>query len=292
MADRDNKRLGPRIVRPVPDDRSGGGDGVRADDEQVAQEPDLKEIKGIPGRWRDLVPGDHLPTLTDSFSLITEQFRLMRVKLDSSEMPGGGVPRVLAFTSSIPGEGKSCTALNTALVAAQEVGRKVCFVECDLRRRRVEALLHQPPKAGLSDLLQAKTPLKKVLLEMDQPDGLSIILAGSAPPNPVELLGSRIMERLVSHLRQSFDMVILDTPPALNFADASKLGPMVDGFIMVVRAGKAPRDAVLKVHRALSRYHVAGVVLNDVDKQSGADYGYYYRQYTNYGSSDGPKGRR
>ena len=165
-------------------------------------------------------------------------------------------------------------------------------MECDLRRRRVEDLLHEPPNQGLSDLLQAKVPLKNVLLHMDRPEGLSVILAGPAPPNPVELLGSKIMERLVGHLRQSFDMVILDTPPALNFADAAKLGPLVDGFVMVVRAGKAPRDAVVKVHRALSRYNVVGVVLNDADKQSGSDYGYYYRQYTNYGSDEHRKGKR
>jgi receptor protein-tyrosine kinase len=240
-------------------------------------------IKGQPALWGPLTPADHIPTLTDPFSLVTEEFRLLRVKLDSSEGRDGRAPRVLAFTSAVPGEGKTCTALNMAVAAAQEVGHRVVLVECDLRRRRVGLLLQNPPTIGLSDLLQGKAALEDVLLDLDRPDGLSLIPAGAAPTNPVELLGSRAMADLVVRLRRSFHMVLLDTPPSLHFADAARLGPLVDSYVLVVRSGVAPREGVAAVQRALARFGIAGVVLNDTASSAGKGYGEYYRYYAAYG---------
>lgn len=250
-------------------DADAGRDGVRTG-----------PPRGIDVRWGELLPSDHLPTLTDPFSQVTEQFRMLRVKLDSSEARDGGSPHVLAFTSAVPGEGKTCTALNTAIAAGQEVERRVVLVECDLRRRRIGDLLENPPSIGLTQYLQGKADLGDVLLKLDRPPGLSVILAGRAPTNPAELLGSRAMKGLVEELQRSFDLVLLDTPPGLNFADASRLGPLVDGYVVVVRSGYAPRDGVAKLYHSLEPFGITGVVLNDVKETAGTDYGYYYRQYS------------
>ena len=103
------------------------------------------------------------------------------------------------------------------------------------------------------------------------------------PPNPVELLGSRAMADLMKRLRRSFHMVLVDTPPSLHFADAARLGPTVDSYVLVVRSGVAPREGVATVHRALAPFGFAGVVLNDTAGSSGKGYGEYYRYYAAYG---------
>jgi len=240
-------------------------------------------IKGRPAHWGPLTPADHLPTLTDPFSLVTEEFRLLRVKLDSSAGPDQVPPRVLAFTSAVPGEGKTCTALNMAVAAAQEVGHRVVLVECDLRRRRIGNLLQQQPENGLTDILQGKAGLQDVLLDLDRPEGLSMITAGGAPANPVELLGSQAMADLMTTLRRSFHTILLDTPPSLHFADAARLGPLVDTFVLVVRSGVAPREGVATIQRSLAPFGIAGVVLNDTAGSGGKGYGQYYRYYAEYG---------
>jgi receptor protein-tyrosine kinase len=232
--------------------------------------------------WKDLKPQDHLPTLTDPFSLAAEQFRMLRVQLDSSETQAGGAPHVIAFSSALPGDGKTCTALNTAIAAAKELDRRVVMVECDLRRQRLRDLLAKPPTRGLTDVLVSRSRISEVIFPVNDPPSLSLVLAGARPSNPVELLGSGAMQRVVGWLREQFDLVILDTPPALNFADASRLGALVDSIVIVVRAGKTPRDALFKTFRLLEPCGVAGVVLNDVELGPGAGYGYYYRHY--YGS--------
>ena len=278
MPDRDDTIPGPRPVDPgrAP---QGGSEPWRAGAEAS---PD-QVIKGQPGRWGPLTPADHLPTITDPFSLVTEEFRLLRVKLDSSEGRDGRALRVLAFTSAVPGEGKTCTALNVAAAAAQEVGHRVILVECDLRRPRLKLLLQKPPAKGLSDLLQGKARLEEVLLDLDRPEGLFLLPAGTVPPNPVELLGSRAMSDLVKRLRRSFHMVLIDTPPSLHFADAARLGPAVDSYVIVVRSGVAPREGVATVQRALAPFGIAGVVLNDTAGSAGKGYGDYYRYYAAYG---------
>ena len=278
MPDHDDSRPRPRPVVPARAEQRGkepwrAGDDVSPD--QV--------IKGHPVCWGPLTPADHLPTLTDPFSLVTEEFRLLRVKLDSCEGRDGRAPRVLAFTSAVPGEGKTCTALNVAAAAAQEVGQRVVLVECDLRRPRLRLLLEKYPSKGLSDFLQGKAGLEDVLLGLDRPEGLSMIPGGTVPPNPVELLGSRAMADLIKRLRRCFHMVLLDTPPSLHFADAARLGPAVDSFVLVVRSGVAPREGVATVHRALAPFGIAGVVLNDTAGSSGKGYGEYYRYYAAYG---------
>ncbi|MFQ5766363.1 MAG: CpsD/CapB family tyrosine-protein kinase [Acidobacteriota bacterium] len=230
--------------------------------------------------WRAMSHEDHLPALTDAFSPLTEQFRLLRVRLEGVATSSGGPPRVVAVTSALPGEGKTCTALNTAIVAARELNRRVVLVECDLRRPRLAGLLANSPPCGLTRVLENGRPLAGALLKIGRPEGLSLLLAGGMPDNPAELLGSAAMAAVVERLRKQFDLVLLDTPPALCFADSSRLGPLADGFLLVVRAGKTPREALLKTSRLLDPYGVLGVVVNGVPVGSRKAYGYSYGYHT------------
>jgi Mrp family chromosome partitioning ATPase len=155
----------------------------------------------------------------------------------------------------------------------------VVYVECDLRRQRVRKLLADAPSLGLTDVLEGVKSAGDVILALDRPQHLSLLLAGRSPSNPVELLGGPAMGDLLAWLRERFDLIVLDTPPALNFADAGRLGVHMDGVVLVVRVGRTPREALAKTHRLLSPYGILGVVVNDLDLGPGAGYGYYYRGY-------------
>jgi capsular exopolysaccharide synthesis family protein len=228
--------------------------------------------------WRILGPKDHLPTLTDPFSPATEQYRMLRSRL-GSDIWGGRRLRVLGVSSALPGDGKTSTALNIAIAAAQEVGRTVAYVECDLRRQRLRDFLAEPPAAGLTEALEGSATIEDVLLPMDRPENLTLISAGGVPSNPVELLGSKAMAQAVSWLREHHDLVIVDTPPALYFADASELSACIDAYLLVARAGVTPRAALLETYRLLSSRGIVGVVLNGLRPTPGTSYRYAYHGY-------------
>jgi len=219
-----------------------------------------------------------MPALTDPFSPATEQFRMLRVRIDARREAGDGA-LTLAVTSAFPAEGKTSVALNLAVVAAQEPERRVVLVECDLRRPRIGQLLARPPVLGLSDVLAGKATLDSVIVDLSTPPGMSMVVAGRPPQNPVELLGSEAMRRVLEHLRRRFDTVIVDSPPAMHFADASQLSTHLDAFLLVARSGRTPREALARTWRLLGSERVIGVVLNDVDPGPGSGYGYGYHAY-------------
>jgi capsular exopolysaccharide synthesis family protein len=202
-------------------------------------------------------------------SLAAEQYRSLRTRLTHAEGPGG--LRIVLVTSPQKGEGKSVTAANLSLTMAQELQRRVVLVEADLRKPSLQHLFGLPPGPGLSEYLAGAVDLKDAMKFL--PDhNLTIITAGAAPVNPAELLGSTAMRRMLDHLRARFDRVILDTPPVLPLADVAILAPLVDGSMMVVRAGYTPKPALENALRAFDASRLLGVVLNE----SGLEEDYRY----------------
>jgi capsular exopolysaccharide synthesis family protein len=170
-------------------------------------------------------------------SLAAEQYRQLRTRLSHTE--GGSNLRTVLITSPQKGEGKSITAANLALTMAQELQRRVVIIEADLRKPSLQQLFGLPSGPGLSEYLVGAAELKDVMRFL--PDhNLTVIPAGVTPANPAELLGSTAMRRLLDQLRTRFDRVILDTPPVLPLADVAVLAPLVDGTLLVVRAGVTP----------------------------------------------------
>ena len=202
-------------------------------------------------------------------SLAAEQYRSLRTRLTHAENPGG--LRIVLVTSPLKGEGKSVTAANLSLTMAQELQRRVVLVDADLRKPSLQHLFGLPPGPGLSEYLAGAVDLKDAMRFL--PDhNLTIITAGAAPINPAELLGSTAMRRMLDHLRARFDRVILDTPPVLPLADVAILAPLVDGSLMVVRAGYTPKPAIENALRAFDASRLLGVVLNE----SGLEEDYRY----------------
>jgi capsular exopolysaccharide synthesis family protein len=202
-------------------------------------------------------------------SLAAEQYRQLRTRLAHAE--GANNLRTVLVTSPQKGEGKSVTSANLALTMAQELQRRVVIVEADLRKPSLQHLFGLPAGPGLTEYLSGAAELKDVMRFI--PDhNLTVIPAGSAAINPAELLGSTAMRRLLDTLRTRFDRVILDTPPVLPLADVAVLAPLVDGMLMVVRAGVTPKPAIENALRAFDSSRLLGIVLND----SGQEQDYRY----------------
>jgi capsular exopolysaccharide synthesis family protein len=189
-----------------------------------------------------------------------EQYRALRTRLGHAE--GSAVMRSVLITSPHKGEGKSITAANLALTMAQELQRRVVIVEGDLRKPSLQQMFGLPVGPGLSEFLSGAIELKDVIKFLPQYH-LTVIPGGAVPMNPAELLGSTAMRRLLDHLRTRFERVILDTPPVLPLADVAVLAPMVDGVLLVVRAGFTPKPAIENALRGFDASRLVGVVLNE-----------------------------
>ena len=207
-------------------------------------------------------------------SLAAEQYRSLRTRL--AQMEGSGGLRTVLITSPQKGEGKSVTASNLALTMAQELQRRVVLVEADLRKPSLQHLFGLPPGPGLAEYLTGAVELKDAMRFVPE-HNLTVLTAGTAPLNPAELLGSTGMRRLLDHLRTRFDRVILDTPPVLPLADVAILAPLVDGSLIVVRAGVTPKPAIENALRAFDSSRLLGVVLNE----SGIEQDYRYEAVGN-----------
>jgi len=200
-----------------------------------------------------------------------EQYRALRTRLAHAEATSA--LRSVLITSPQKGEGKSVTAANLALTMAQELQRRVVIVEADLRKPSLQQMFGLPPSPGLAEFLTGAAELKDVMKSL--PDHhLTVIPGGAVPMNPAELLGSTAMRRMLDHLRTQFDRVILDTPPVLPLADVAVLAPMVDGVLLVVRAGVTTRPAIENALRGFDSSRLVGVVLNE----SGIEDDYRYEE--------------
>ncbi len=196
-------------------------------------------------------------------------------------------PKVIAFASSLPGEGKTSMTLSFARLLAN-IGQKVVVVDCDLRKPRAHDVFGAPLEPGLVEYLAGTATFEEVV-HQDKDSPASIISAGAQVPNPSELLGSNQMERLLSKLAGSYDLVVLDTSPVLAVSDVRILSRLVHKVVFLVRWADTRREVAMSGLRQLvdAGADVAGVVLSmvDVKQQSGYGYsgsGYYYGRPTKY----------
>jgi capsular exopolysaccharide synthesis family protein len=224
----------------------------------------------------DAGPTTALALVSDARSHITEAYRHLRTSLLLSS--AGQPPKSILVTSSQPSEGKTTTAVNTAMMLAQ-TGAQVVIVDCDLRRPRIHTHFSLPNTRGVSNYLSGDRDIDALLQPYGALPNLVVLTAGPVPPNPAELLGSDEMRRLISLLSQRFNHVIIDSPPAVSFTDAAILSTMVDGVMLVVHSGRSSRGVVRRAKQQLLDVgaHIYGIVLNNVKPDS---QGYYY--YTSY----------
>jgi len=216
-------------------------------------------------------------------SQMAESYRALRTSLLLSSL--GAPPKVIMVTSARPQEGKTTTALNSAIVLAQK-GVRVLLVDADLRRPSVHKTLGMGPRIGLSNVLTGSATLEQTIAVSPVLPSLFILPAGTPPPNPAELLASTNMKQVLDELREQFDHVVVDTPPTLSVTDAVVLSPRMDAIVLVIRSGHTTKQALRRARDILMQVnaHVTGVLLNAVDLRS-PDYYYYYEyqgKYTQY----------
>jgi len=214
----------------------------------------------------------------DGRSPLAEAYRHLRTSVLLST--AGRTPKSLLVTSSLPGEGKTTTAVNTAISLAQ-TGASVVIVDADMRRPRLQNIFNVDMEEGLSSILSSDASEADMLamVETDEASGLDVMSSGPIPPNPAELLGSDQMRRLMAALQGRYTHVIVDSPPISSFTDGVLISTMVDGVLLVVHGGKSSRHIVRRSKQLLNDVgaKVLGVVLNNVNLQS-YDY-YYYQSY-------------
>ncbi|CDO03687.1 Tyrosine-protein kinase YwqD [Oceanobacillus picturae] len=215
----------------------------------------------------------HLVAKLNPKSPITEQYRTIRTNLQFASVDEE--LRSMLVTSSGPGEGKSMTTANLAVVYAQQ-GKKVLLIDADMRKPTVHYTFRLDNLRGLSNILVGETTLEEAANTTDV-DNLDVISSGPVPPNPAELLASRKMELFLIEARKTYDLIIFDTPPVLAVTDAQILANIVDGALMVVRSKQTENDAVERAKEALepARAKLLGAVLNDREKKASHNYYYY-----------------
>ncbi len=212
-------------------------------------------------------------------SALAESYRQLRTSVLLST--AGRAPKTLLITSSLPGEGKTTTAVNTAISLAQ-TGAAVVIIDADMRRPRLRSIFDLPERQGLSSILSSEMKADEMLslIALDETTGLRVMTSGPIPPNPAELIGSDQMRKLISELSRTYTHIVIDSPPISSFTDGVLIASMVDGVLLVVHGGKSSRSVVRRSRQLLIDVgaKIFGVVLNNVSVRS-HDYYYYYQRY-------------
>jgi succinoglycan biosynthesis transport protein ExoP len=221
---------------------------------------------------------------------IADDYRTIRtsILLSSAESP----PKVIAFTSSLPVEGKSSTLVNLAIAFAQ-LDKKVLVIDSDLRKPRLHRIFKIGNRAGLSGYLAGKIELKEAI-QKTSIENFWLLPSGPVPPNPSELLNSSRMKEMLEAVKKVFDIILLDTPPVLATIDAVILSTLVDSTVLVLKAGEITRKPFMSAVEELKKANakVMGVVFNGLKASQGKYFyrGYYpYYRYSYYGSAEGRK---
>lgn len=251
-------------------------------DTRIHNELDVREITATPIlggiAWDPKSAERPLIVHEDPQSPKAESFRALRTNLQFIEVNGR---KSFVITSSIQSEGKSTTASNLALAMA-DAGLKVLLVDADLRRPKLATYLNLEGAAGLSDVIAGRAAVSDVVQRWGR-QNLYVLLAGTMPPNPSELLGSAQMIQLISELEESFDMVIFDAPPLLPVTDAALVAKATGGAILVTAIGRTNRHqlegAIASLEQAGAR--LTGLVLTMIpikgpDAYGHGRYGYGY----------------
>jgi polysaccharide biosynthesis transport protein len=268
-------------------------------DDSVKGQADVEAVLGLPtlgvlSELENATNGNSPPSLAlnHPFSPFVESFRMLRTRLryslDSNE------PRVFLVTSVAPGEGKTTTVANLAVVTAQS-GLKTLAIDADLRRPTLHKALGANNDVGLSTYIVGEATSPDAVIQTTHTDDLWFMASGMIPPNPAELLNSPRMAELLQQLSDQFDVILLDSPPILGVADANILASLASGTILVAEVGRTRLESCLRAVAQVDQVEgkLLGVVLNRLNARGGGyycDYHHYSSYYGQNGNGDGANG--
>jgi capsular exopolysaccharide synthesis family protein len=227
---------------------------------------------------------NRLVTVNDSRSVGAEAYRTLRTKLLFSRALSS--LKTIVVTSPFAQDGKSTVAANLATTFAQH-GMKTLLIDCDLRRPTQHEVFGVSSRPGLTDLLTSEELIPGAGRRTSV-ENLSLITSGALPPDPPELVGSARMRALLEKLGETFDVIVLDTPPVLPVADSAILASLSDGVLLVVRAGQTDRRAAQLAVQQLQDVdaRILGAVLNDPNEQVPIYDQYGYATYYGYATKE------
>jgi capsular exopolysaccharide synthesis family protein len=260
----ERQTLSPATATPLPD-RKGLAEPLEVG---LGRESMLDRLSPT---WRDrLVIGPK------ANAVLGEQFRRLAATLVDAQRSQPF--NCIMVTSPLPGDGKTLTALNLALVLGDSYGRRVLLIESDLRRPALTEALGLGSIEGLSAAITRREDRKISVVQLTT--SVSLLPAGRAIADPLAGLTSARLQHIVEDARARYDWVILDTPPVTAAADAELLAPLVDGTLLVVRANKTPFKALQKAIKVIGDNPIIGVVLNGVAQDSAPVYDSYHSAYS------------
>jgi capsular exopolysaccharide synthesis family protein len=179
---------------------------------------------------------------------LAEQFRQLRNSITA--LNPEGAPRTIVLASAVRGEGKTVATINLGIAMSELPGTHVLLVDGDLHRPALEDYLGLPPRQGLVEVIRGTCPLDRAI-RATSIDNLSVLGPGELPRNPSELLGSDRVRMVLGAFKQRFKYILIDTPEAASISDASMLGAIADGIVLVVRLGSTPRSLVEETYNRL-----------------------------------------
>lgn len=212
---------------------------------------------------------------------VTEAYKTLRTNVQFSVAGTDSKCKKIAVTSALPKEGKTITTINLAVTFAQTEAR-VLIIDCDMRRPKIHKYYDLESRVGLSNVLSGMCTLEEAVKPTHR-QNLNVIPAGLIPPNPAELIASTNMKKMLEELSESYDYILIDTPPINIVADALELVPNVDGTILVVCSAQSTHTETKKM---ITKFEYAnapilGFVLNNVVKNSSKEYSTEYKYYSN-----------
>ena len=253
------------LVRELLDVTVKGAEDIA----QVTDAPVLGRIQFDGGMSKQpLLPG------VTSTSPRVEAFRILRTNLRFVDVDHH--KKIFVVTSSVPREGKTSIASNTA-IALQSAGQSTLLIDGDLRRPKLADLFGLEPSVGLTSVLLGQLDLEEAVQHHPE-SGLAVLTSGTLPPNPAELLQSEAMRQILDKARYDYETIVIDTTPLLPVTDAALLAAQADGAVVVVRQGKTTRDQLTHSMERLHAVgaHPLGVTLNMVQARSQQSGGYGY----------------
>lgn len=258
---------------PPPRDADGGsttGEARAQDDGATAAKSRLFER--IDHKLAEKVVADQ-----NMSPVSREQYRRLAAVLHDAQANSG--LRVVMIASAVPGEGKTLTAANLSLTLSESYRQRVLLIDADLRKPALHQVFQLNASSGLIEGLEAEKEVKLVLRQVSA--HLSVLPAGRPTNDPMAGLTSDRMRQLLTEAKETFDWVIIDTPPLMLLPDAHLLSSMVDGAVLIVRANSTPHEQVKRAADIIGRQRITGVVLNQAEASAQPGYGaqYYHGYY-------------
>lgn len=224
-----------------------------------------------------MLNGVNLPVMDKPQSVIAEQFKTIKTNINFMGIDKS--MKTVAFISANISEGKSTVSANVAVASALE-GKRVLMIDADFRRPTLHSTFNVSNRVGLTNLLTDDTWRQDVatMVQATRIPNLEVLTVGNAGSTVVKALSSQRMHDVVEMFKNQYDLVVLDVPPILEVTDTQIVASMLDGVVLVVRAGSTPKAAVRRTVEMLeiSKANLLGYVLNDVSAADDDGYGYGY----------------